>query len=387
MKFGIHKLMKPKELANDWAIILDHTIQIGKLKILIVLGLRLSHLPFNKSLTLADVQPLVLLPMQSSTGPKIQEILTNLKSKLGTIREIVADEGSDIKSGINLYRKDNAECDYINDIVHKLAHFLQQELKNDKGWEELLKRASEARTRLLQTDYAHLIPPQRRDKARYLNLEELIKWACRILIALQGNQLCIKDQEAVFKEFAWVSDLGDDVKHFYQLWQVTSISRDWIRNYGIQTDTAVILSKKLQALSLNFLAQKFADKIILFVSEGSAKAKPYERLLGSSEIIESLIGLVKHHSNTQSRSGFTCSILIAAALQGNVDEQTIFNAMTNISVAEVKEWENTYFDSTIQKKRAKFYQHTPLFDYVDHRQIGGTENGTYFTVDFGPETG
>ena len=379
--------MQPKELANDWAIILDHTIQIGKLKILIVLGLRLSHFPFNRSLTLSDVQPLILLPMQNSTGPKIQELLINLKNKLGTIREVVADEGSDIKSGVNLYRKDNVECDYINDIVHKLAHFLQKELKNDKEWEELLKRASEARTRLLQTDYAHLIPPQRRDKARYLNLEELIKWAYRILIALQSDQLSIRDQEAIFREFAWVFGLADEVKHFHQLWQITSISRDWIRNYGIQIDTAVILSRKLQALPLNFLTQKFADTIIQFVSEESAKAKSSERLLGSSEIIESLIGLVKHHSNTQSRSGFTSSILIAAALPGNINEKIIFDAMTSMTAADVGKWESTYFDSTIQKKRAKFYRQTPLCECFDNGHINGTENGTYITMDFEPETG
>jgi hypothetical protein len=377
--------MQGKELANDWAIILDHTIQIGKLKILIVLGLRLSHLPFNRSLSLADVHPLVLLPMQNSTGSKIQEVLINLKRELGTIRVVTADEGSDIKSGINFYRIDNPECDYISDIVHKLAHFLQKELTNDKGWEELLKRASEARTRLLQTDYAHFIPPQRRDKARYLNLEELIKWSCRILIALQSEQLPVKDQEVIFKEFAWVFGLAEDVQHFHQLWSVTSISRDWIRNYGIQTDTAAILSKKLEALCLNFRAQRFADKIIQFVSEESTKAKPYERLLGSSEIIESLIGTVKHHSNTQSRSGFTSSILIAAALTGNIDEQVIFNAMTDVRVSEVKRWEQNYFDSTIQKKRSKFYQQTLLHEHVNNEQINGTEFGTCFTVDFGPD--
>jgi hypothetical protein len=388
LKFGLYKLRQPKELANDWAIILDHTIQIGKLKILIVLGLRLSYLPFNRSLTLADVQPLILLPMQNSTGPKIKEVLINLKSALGTIREVIADEGPDIKLGVNLYRKDNAECDYINDIVHKLAHFLQKELKNDKGWEELLKRSSEARAKLLQTDYAYLIPPQRRDKARYLNLEELIKWAYRILIALQSDQLSIKDQEAIFKEFAWVFGLADEVKHFYQLWQVTSISRDWIRNFGIQTGTAVILSKKLLDLFLDFRAQKFADTIIQFISQESAKAKTNERLLGSSEIIESLIGLVKHHSNTQSRSGFTASILIAAALPGKIDEHIIFDAMTSIKVAEVEEWENIYFNSTIQKKRAKFYQQTtPLFECWDIDYINGTENGTCITVNFEPETG
>lgn len=387
LKFGLHKLMQPIECASDWALILDHTIQIGKLKIFIVLGLRLSQLPFNRSLTLADVRPLVLLPMQSSTGQKIREILQNLKNEVGMIRQVVADEGSDIKSGINLFRNDNPDCDYIADIVHKLAHFLQNELKHNKKWKELSKRASEARTKLLQTEYAYLIPPQRRDKARYLNLEELIKWAYRILMALQEDLLSQSDREAVFKEFAWVYGLSEDVEHFYQLWQIISITRDWVRNFGIQADTAVILSRMLQGLSLNFRVQHFVDKIIQFLTEESAKARPYERLVGSSEIIESLIGLIKYHSNSQSRSGFTGSILIAAALPGKVDKQTVFEAMTYVRAGDVQKWENTYFDSTIQKKRAEFYRQIPLIEEDRNIKGNGTIKGKYISLEFEPEIG
>lgn len=386
-KFGLHKLTQPKELAKDWSIIIDHTIQIGKVKILLVLGLRLSHLPFNRSLNLADVQPLILLPMESSTGQKIYEVLSDLKNNLGTIRAVVGDQGSDIKLGINLYRKENTDCDYINDIVHKLAHLLQNELEDDEGWKELSKRASEARTKLLQTEYAHLIPPQRRDKSRYLNLEEMIKWDHRILIALEGDLLSLQDYEFLFRQFAWVYGLSDTVNDLHQWWQVTSMTRDWVRNYGIQTDTAIILSTKLQALALNFRAQQFADKVIQFVTEESSKAKSFERLLGSSEIIESLIGLTKHHSNTQSRSGFTGSILIAAALCGKIDEDNIFNAMTNVKVGDVEEWENRFFSSTIQKKRAKFYQLTSLPKNEINLNESGTESGKHFTVNFEPDTG
>jgi hypothetical protein len=377
--------MKAKERANDWAVILDHTIQMGKLKILIVLGLQLSRLPFNRSLALSDVQVLTLLPMQSSTGPKIYEELNGLKNELGVIREVVADEGSDIKAGVSKYIKSNAECDYVNDIVHKLAHLLQDELKDDKAWEKLLKKGSESRTKLFQTDYAHFNPPKRRDKARYLNLEKFINWACRILIALLDNQFPVKDREAIFKEYGWVFGLADDIKRFYQLWQVTNISRDLIRNYGIQADTASILSRKLQALILDFQAQEFADKVIQFVSEQSIKVKPYERLLGSTEIIESLIGLIKHHSNTQTHSGFTSSILIGAALAGKIDEQTVFDSMTVIRTADVREWEITHFNSTVQKKRAEFYRQTPISMYIDIEN-NGTEIGTYLSREFEPET-
>jgi hypothetical protein len=345
----------------------------------------LSSLPFNRSLTLADVQPLVILPMQNSTGEKIKEVLSNLKITLGRIRQVTADEGSDLRSGINLYREEDIDCDYIRDIVHKLGHFLERELKDDELWKEFTRRASESRTKLLQTEYAHLIPPQRRDKSRYLNLEESLKWGFRMLLSFQSDQISIEDLEFLFKEFAWVFGLSDAIIDFYQLWQITSITRDWVRNFGIQTDTAKILSTKLQALGLNFQAQQFADKVIDFVAEESSKAKPYERLLGTSEILESVIGLTKHHSNTQSRSGFTGSILTVAALTGKIDKESVFEALTSVRTVEVKEWEQRYFSSTIQKKRAKFYQQTPLRDDEINIYTSGTKIRTCLGEELEPE--
>ena len=42
LRIGLYELNRPKEMADDWVLILDHTIQIGKVKCLIVVGFRLS---------------------------------------------------------------------------------------------------------------------------------------------------------------------------------------------------------------------------------------------------------------------------------------------------------------------------------------------------------
>ena len=41
-KLGLYKLSSPKEQAEDWAFIVDNSIQLGFQKCLVILGIRLS---------------------------------------------------------------------------------------------------------------------------------------------------------------------------------------------------------------------------------------------------------------------------------------------------------------------------------------------------------
>lgn len=377
LKFGLFKLSLPRKMASNWATVIDHTIQIGTVKVLIVLGFRLTDLPLGRALTRQDVEPLVVLPMMRSTGRDIDTVLTELQPRLGNIRLIVADEGSDIKAGIKMYRKSHAECEYVPDLIHILARFLNAELKDDSKWKELAKRASDARTRLLQSNQAYLIPPQRRDKARYLNLEELIRWACRVLRSLEGKLLPPQEQEQLEIEFGWIAGLKDHVIVLEELWQVTSISRDFIRKHGIESNTSERLTEVLEKVPLGIRACQFAGRIIDFVSLQAQKAHAGERLLGSSEILESLIGSLKHHLNTQSRSGFTVSCLLASTLAGDINERLVFQALSGTKVQNVNKWADEHIGSTIQKKRKDFYRRSKAEPTGVNENNNGTDIGKF----------
>lgn len=42
LRIGLYQLERPLEKADDWVWIVDHTVQIGELKALLIVGLRLS---------------------------------------------------------------------------------------------------------------------------------------------------------------------------------------------------------------------------------------------------------------------------------------------------------------------------------------------------------
>jgi len=45
LRFGLAQLNAPKDEADDWVWLIDHSVQIGKQKILAILAIRLLDLP------------------------------------------------------------------------------------------------------------------------------------------------------------------------------------------------------------------------------------------------------------------------------------------------------------------------------------------------------
>ena len=83
MRLGYYKLNRPKEQADDWVWIIDHTIQLSSEKCLVILGIRLCNLPTHRALNFADVEPIELIPVTKSSGEIIQRNLKWPQKKRG----------------------------------------------------------------------------------------------------------------------------------------------------------------------------------------------------------------------------------------------------------------------------------------------------------------
>jgi hypothetical protein len=114
LRVGYYKLTRPKEHAADWVWIIDHTIQLGVQKCLVILGVRLSALPLSGTcLRHEQVEPIALYPVQTSNGEVVYQQLTAAVAHTGVPREILSDGGSDLQAGIAQFRS----CSQIVDGV------------------------------------------------------------------------------------------------------------------------------------------------------------------------------------------------------------------------------------------------------------------------------
>jgi len=186
LRLGYYKLHREQERADDWIWIVDHTVQLGSEKCLVILGIRQSKLPQAELyLNHEDVEPIALLPVTHSNGEIVFRQLTQTAEKTGLPREIVGDHGTDIKSGIERFCQDHEQTCYIYDIKHKGAAILKRELKDDQHWSKFIQLAAQTSKRVQQTRLSALAPPNQRSKARYMNVDKLVKWG--------QEQLCYLD--------------------------------------------------------------------------------------------------------------------------------------------------------------------------------------------------
>jgi hypothetical protein len=186
LRLGLYELNRQKEYGNDWIFILDMTLELGKAKCLVILGISQQKLTQiiqqeARGLQHQDVEVLALEVMKQSAGTVIAEKLKNLALIVGTPVQIVSDWGSDIKKGINLYLESNPGAIATYDVTHKMANLLEKELAQDERYQNFLQQCSLTRQRTQQTELSFLMPPKQRSKARYHNVDVLVEWAEKVL--------------------------------------------------------------------------------------------------------------------------------------------------------------------------------------------------------------
>ena len=91
--------------------------------------------------------------------------------------------------------------------------------------------------------------------------------------------------------------------------------------------------------------------LLEFVREQSVHARPGERLIGSSEVIESLIGKYKRLQSTHSQGGMTAMILSVGAIVAKKTIQTICDALTATNTQDVLDWCHSHLGITLQAQR------------------------------------
>ena len=161
--------MEQNREEGEWIWIMDSSIQMGAMKCLLILGVRLEVLRRNDSFILShnDVEPLVLKTIESCPGEVVKKALDEAKKKTQGAIAIVSDEGSELKRGVRLFQDEqvlNQKPIHIHDITHKVDLILKKEVKNDCQWKEFTQEMTKTTQQLKLSASSHLIPPEQRQK-------------------------------------------------------------------------------------------------------------------------------------------------------------------------------------------------------------------------------
>lgn len=359
LQVGLHELQRPKAAADDWVWIIDHAVQMGKVRCLLIVGCRLSAWrAAERPLEHEDLSVFALEPVEKSDGATVARQLEATTASSGIVpRAILSDQGSDLKNGFAAYCQTHPQTAVTHDIAHQTANEMKRELLADARWTKFSVATGQAKQRLIMTSLAHLVPPKLRSKARYMNLQELVSWGQDMLHYLDDPQPVAHeplDRAALTDKLGWLEEYRAALAEWGGAMTVVSDTLTYIRSAGYHHQAAAELRLQLSS-PRSAMAQRVATRLLDFVALQSASARPAERLPGSSEVLESLIGKGKRLEGQQSQSGFTKMILGVAAAVVRPTAEYLTDALTTVKNSHVLAWCRSRLGISLAAKRRQAF--------------------------------
>jgi hypothetical protein len=361
LRIGLYELQRPKEFADDWIWIVDHTIQIGTIKVLLILGIRRSKwTELDRPLVHTDLEVLELLPVEVSNGEVVCEQYAAVARQNGVPQAILSDQGSDLQRGLKLLQNKHPDVIGLSDVTHKVALLLKNHLESDDAWAAFKTHCGTTKAALRQTPLAHLTPPKLKAKARYMNVSEQIRWGqtvCSLLQrhragALSASQQAELPAVLLAEKLGWVESLADSLVGWSELIDLCQQTCGLVRRWGYASGVAKQVDEALP-IALTESGRQLRSQLIAFVRGECAKLPSGCSAPGSSEVIESLIGKGKRLEGQQSQSGFTRYVLGLAASVVTPTATLLESVAKVVGIKHLNQWLGQHLPQTLQAKRLR----------------------------------
>lgn len=351
---GYYKLKRAKTIASDWMVLIDASIQMGDKKCVVVLGCRATSLRKikNRALTLEDLEILSMRITSKLSGNVVAEMLTEVASAVGQITSICSDRGSEMLCGIKFFQTISPETRQIADTAHRVSNLLEATLEKAPRWKEFREQLTLARRKMQHSLIPGALPPSPRAKARYMNVDSMIKWAADMLVLLDnGVSNPGLDIEELRKYLGWLFSYRDDIEYWNCLISIGVAARHVVRIEGIHANIADSFEEAISSVRMGVRELQFADHLTASLLSLARGIKFGERFIGSSEILESLFGKIKYMEREQRAFGFTSLLLAAMATVGPLDKKTVAEAMEYVKRSDIEEWTAKEIGQSVQSQR------------------------------------
>jgi hypothetical protein len=359
LRIGLAALVGPKIIADDWVWMVDHSIQIGPCKCLVILGLRLSEFAIAGPLGHQDMELIDLVPMDGATKRTVAVCLEGAVAKTGAPRAILSDHAADLHGAIEIFRERHPETSELYDIKHKAACLLKAILEGDERWKRFAGLAAQAKFAIQQTSAACLVPPSQRSKSRFMNLSELVRWGQQTLALLEDPSRWERlpmSPDAVRDKLGWLAEFREALAEWSAYHDLIEGALDFIRSRGLYVGAGPDLAAALPAAPEG-AARELRERLIAFVTAESSQARAGEVLPGTTEVLESCFGRLKALEDGQSKSGFTGLVLSLGAMVSTRTVEAIGEALERCRVRDVLDWCREKLGASVQSLRRQAYAH------------------------------
>ena len=358
-RLGVAALKKPVARAEDWIWLADHSNQIGPEKVLAVLGVRASQLPApGETLKHQDVRLLTVQPGISWKTADVAVVYSQLAEQYGTPRAVLVDGAPELRDGAEGLKERRSDTIVLRDFKHQAANLFQALIGQSERFLEFNKQVGQTRSSIQQTELAHLVPPAIRQKARFMNLQAVLRWAACLLWLLDhpdAKSRQLFTSQRLEEKLGWLRSFAPEIRLWNEYQQVISTGLTFLNQQGLFHGVAAQLRTALSSHITTDTARTLSERLITFVSDAESQLKPDERLWLSTEILESTFALYKQLERQHSKGGFTSLIAAFGGLLQTTTPELIREAFARVSVSDVKQWVHTNLVTTLNSKRIDTY--------------------------------
>ena len=334
-----------------WVWLVDHTVQIGACKLLVIVGCLLNEAALGeRPLRQSDLHLVHLSLMEHSTKEAVAVELERAALRTGVPRQIASDQGADLNGGVKLFQEQHAGIAHVHDLAHQAANVLKQQWGKDERWSALVARLAQAGAKLRQTRAAHLVGPTMRPKARFMNVGPTLRFAGRVLKLLDAPTPGARTEE----HYGWLREYREALTSWISEHLVVEVALQHVRTYGVDQDTATALATAWSQVEWTPGARDVAARLRTAVRTEGAQAKAGEALVGSTEVLESTFGTLKRLEGSYAGDGFTGLSLALGAILGDRSEEQVRAALEAVPKKEAEGLVKRLLGTTVQMFRRIF---------------------------------
>jgi hypothetical protein len=353
LRLGCYALLRPLRQDVPWLWIIDHTIQIGAQKLFLIVGCPLQDVPFGqRCLSLADLHLVALVPMEQSNQHLVAAELEKASKRTGAPRLIVGDQAGDLTKGIEHFQKHHSNIAAVGDIAHYGANVLENRWERDPRWGEMLKRFAETNQQMRQTTDAFLLSPTLRNKARFMNVGPLLRFAGRVLKLLKRES----PNEKAKQRYGWLLEYEKDLAGWLEQYEMVEKTIKRVRLHGLNGSTLEKLEQEWMPEIKCTGTAMVRGHMRAYVSKNVRQAKEGETLVGSSEILESAFAILKAKAGESGKGELTGMALAMGAILGKHDEDEVRQALEAVPQKKAEGTISRLFGPTLRWLRQQFFQ-------------------------------
>jgi hypothetical protein len=352
LRLGCYALLRPLPQDVEWLWIIDHTIQIGVKKLFVIVGCPLADIPFGqRCLSLADLHLVALVPMEESNQHLVDAELEKATRRTGAPRLIVSDQAGDLTKGIERFQQRHASTAVVGDIAHHGANVLENRWERAPRWTQMLKRFGETNQQIRQTADAFLLSPTLRNKARFMNVGPLLRFARRVLALLKREPPNAKAQ----LRYGWLLEYEEDLARWLEQYELVEKTIKRVRLHGLNSQTLENLEKEWGPECERPGTKMVRGYMRVYVRKAVRQLQEGEILAGSSEVLESAFGKLKAKAGESGKGELTGITMSLGAILGKHDEEEVRQALDSVPEKKAEGLISRLLGSTLRWLRHQLF--------------------------------